>query len=302
MKQSILYKAAVAVLLALLAWLWFWPPKSRTPVPTFMVSQDTIIVVPDLTLNADRVAITISDQVGEKLFTETFVPDSLQNGLVFEIPPSLKGTQWKIRLRQEYRKNGRLIPCGTNESDLQPGTAGPTGTPIVGVDVVVNRNTVPQPLQGTYTNVCGCTWNLMSPGVVATNQPYVRELILPAYAGTTEERYKVVVTNTASGGGTSTFILSWLNATTVQYHTSTNFTGCSLSNEAAFSINGKVLSYTTSNVYYSFKVQDLPNSQRRILFFVYPQPDSIGTPTNTGYDVQVYNTNVGTCPTVTIPG
>lgn len=299
MKQSILYWAAMAALTAIIAWLWFWSPKGQTPIPTFLVSQDKIVVVPDLTLGADRVEISITDQAGQKLLTESFVPDSLRAGLVFEVPPSLKGTQWHIKIRQEYRKKGRAIPCAKNETELQPSTDGGTGTPLIGMDVVVNRNTIPQPSSGSYTNACACNWGLMTTGPVNTTHPYIRELILPAYSGTTEERFKIVVTNVASGGGTSTFLLSWLNATTVQYHTHFNFTGCSLSNEAAFSINGKVISYTTSNVDYSFKVQDLPTGERRMLFFAYPAPGG-ATPAGTGYTIQVYSTTASTCPTVNL--
>lgn len=296
MKQLIKYWPVLALSAALIAGCWFWPPKGSVPVPTFRVSQDTIIIIPDLTLGADRVDISITDQAGEKFLTESFSPDSLSDGLVFEVPASLKGTQWKVRVLQAYWKKGKRIPCGTNETDLQPGTGG--GTPIIGMDVVVNRNTIPQPSSGSYTNACGCNWVLMTPGTINTTHPYVRELVLPAYSGSAEERFKIVVTNTA-GGGTSTFILSWLNATTVQYHTHSNFTGCSLSNEADFSVNGKVITYTTSTVDYSFKVQDLPSGERRILFFAYPAPGG-AIPSGTGYTIQVYNTNAGTCPTVTL--
>lgn len=307
LKSNKVLWSALAVLLAIILWLLFGSKDRRPPVPTFIVSQDTIIITPDKNFNADQVEITISDLQGTEFLSKLYALDSLGTGLKFPIPSSVKAKKEPLKIRQQYFKKGRKINCcGSNESLVGPGGGG-TGVPLVGMDVVVNRNITPQPLSGTYNNCCGCTWgsSTVFPALPTTN-PYVREATIPLYPGVGEEMYMVTINNTAGSttSFTSKFLVSMPNATTVRLHTGYNYATCglSLSPSNQFSIDGKVVTYTTPDVYYSFQLQDMHLTcagnalqERRLVFYCTPAPSG----TCPGYTISVQKAG-GPCPAVTI--
>ena len=170
---------------------------------------------------------------------------------------------------------------------------GPMGTPIVSVDVIINRNLNAPPTQtgATYINLCGCSWGTAQTPT-STGSEYVRTLTLDEHANNGEERYLVTVTDTSSNTS-STYILSMPTPTgLVRYSTSQNFTGCSLADPGTFSIDGKILTHTTSAVYFSMVVQNQMDEEdefvsRRLMFFC-----------SAGYVIAVQK--AGSCPVVTI--
>lgn len=299
--------AALAVLLGIILWLLFGSKGHRPPVPTFVVGQDTIIITPDKNFNADQVEITISDLQGTAFLSQLYALDSLDTGLKFAIPSTVKAKKEPLKIRQQYYKKGRKINCcGSNESIVGPG-GGTTGTPLVGLDVVVQRNITPQPLSGTYNNCCGCAWGSATAFPVSyTSNPYVREVTIPLYPGVGEEMYMITISNTAGSTSnfTSKFLVSMPNATMVRFHTGYNYNTCNLSTSPSnqFSIDGKVLTYSTPDVYYSFQVQDMYLScaggtvqERKLVFYCTPAPNG----TCTGYNISVQKAG-GPCPSVTI--
>ncbi|MBC7777750.1 MAG: hypothetical protein H7246_20115 [Phycisphaerae bacterium] len=132
-----------------LGWLAQYLKKERTPSPTFSVGKDKVVIIPDRTIGADQVTITIFNADKTQLYTTTISVDS---SLAFAFPTTDKRA---LRILQEYLCRGCLIKCCNNDS-----TVDPDGNPIVVTDVILRTNltSVPAEVTDPTSNWCNCNW------------------------------------------------------------------------------------------------------------------------------------------------
>lgn len=196
----------------LLGWLVQYLTEKKTPVPTFKVNRERVEVIPDRTLGADKVKISVFG-VSNNLLVSGLIP--VDSSFFIQVPATDRRS---IRVLQEYLCESCLVFCCDNEVVLEPDD---TGVPIVSSDVIMRQNTTPPPA-GTdpASNWCECTWG--TPSTVSIQSDGVGMFTWGTTGSTNPDVRSVTVTN---GSNNVTVYIRTLgnNEDYAQYSTSANF-------------------------------------------------------------------------------
>lgn len=234
-----------------LGWLAQYLMEERTPRPTFRVGEESVTIIPDRTIGADQVKISVFGPSQNLLSTTTI---SIDSSFAYAFPST--GDK-KLRILQEYLCKGCLITCCDNDAYVEPGTL---GVPIVVADVILRQNTAPiptatSPVTGAASNPeynwCMCVWGTDTPVAGdGTANIGTRSFLYGGPGATYPDVRKLTVTD---GTNTASLYIRTVGTTPVpgeyaQYSSGDNF-NCSLSAASGFSYIGGTA--PTSMVLYS---------------------------------------------------